>query len=378
MNTKLVYVLTCAPEKNYIEQALLSVFTTRHYNPSANIILIVDDQTNTLLIGKREEILNYTSEKIVVNLDPALSMMDKSRWLKTSVRNLVKGDFLFIDCDTLITQSLNEIDECEYPVAAVPESHLPIKKFNQHLYDKVDRLSSKLGWNIEEEQYYFSSGVIYVKDLPQNYELFDKWHTYWKEGCEKGVSIDQPSFAKANIQMNRPVKILDGIWNCVMYTHEAFAYSSKILHFCSFRNMSYVFEDRFLEKVKQEGIERNEFVKFSILNPYKTFIPFENVIYNYKMKDHFLLFKDIRGISKLVFENLGADFDDYIGKTRVESVAKSLLKNKYFRIGALLMTAYKFYRVKLNKNYKYVSNTCADNTTTPLLEARVSRNRALE
>ena len=135
MKAKLVYVLTCAPEKNYIEQALLSVFTARHYNPSANIILIVDDQTNTLFTGRREEILNYTSEKIVVNLDPALSMMDKSRWLKTSVRNLVKGDFLFIDCDTLITQSLEDIDKCEYPVAAVPESHLPIKKFNKHLYE---------------------------------------------------------------------------------------------------------------------------------------------------------------------------------------------------------------------------------------------------
>ena len=378
MNTKLVYVLTCAPEKNYIEQALLSVFTARHYNPSANIILIVDDQTNTLFTGRREEILNYTSEKIVVNLDPALSMMDKSRWLKTSVRNLVKGDFLFIDCDTLITQSLEDIDKCEYPVAAVPESHLPIKKFNKHLYEKVAGLSSKLEWNIEEEQYYFSSGVIYVKDLPQNYELFDKWHTYWKDGREKSVSIDQPSFAKAIIQMNRPVMILDGIWNCVMYTHVAFAYSSKILHFCSFRNMSYVFENRFLEKVKQEGVKESEFIKFSILNPYKTFIPFENVIYPYKMKDFSSLFKDIRSTSRLVFENLGADFDDYLGKTRVESIVKSLLKKKHFNSGALLMTVYKFYRVKLNKNYKYVSNTCADNTTTPLLEARVSRNRVLE
>ena len=159
--------------------------------------------------------------------------------------------------------------------------------------------------------------------------------------------------------MNRPVKILEGVWNCVMYTHVVFAYSSKILHFCSFRNMSYIFEDLFLEKVRQEGIEGNKFVKFSILNPYKTFIPFENVIYTYKMKDFSSLFKDIRSISKLVFENLGADFDDYLGKTRVESVVESLLKKKHFNSGALLMTVYKFYRVKLNKNYKYVTNTCA-------------------
>src|SRR5690606_39102023 len=109
---------------------------------------------------------------------------------------------------------------------------------------------------INDEINYFSSGVIYVKDLPQNYELFDKWFKYWSEGREKGISIDQPSFAKANIVMNRPVEILDGTWNSIMYTHDKLAYSAKILHFCSFRNMSYVFETPFLNKVKNEGVER--------------------------------------------------------------------------------------------------------------------------
>ncbi len=359
MKTKLVYVLTCAPEKNYIEQALLSVYTARHYNPKATIVLIVDDLTDKLLIDTRGEILNYISEKIVIDLQPDMTMMDRSRWLKTSVRNLVQGDLLFIDSDTIITQSLEEIDECVYDIAAVLESHLTIGSYNKYLYDKVAELSAKIGWNIDDEIYYFSSGVIYIKDLPLNYEIFNKWHTLWKKGREKGISIDQPSFAMANIAMNRPVKILEGIWNCVMYTHVTFAYSSKILHFCSFRNMSYIFEDRFLAKVKVEGVERNDFVKFSILNPYKSFIPFENVIYKYKPSDFCKLFSDIRNTSKQIYRNLGNDYDDYLGSTQVEKNVKRLFKNKLFIPGALLLTSYKFYRIKLNKNYKYVANTCA-------------------
>ena len=359
MKTKIVYVLTSAPEKKYIEQALLSVYTARNYNPTANIILIVDDQTKALLTGKRAEVLKYITDIIVVNLDSEMSMMDKSRWLKTNVRNLLKGDFLFIDCDTLITQSLIGIDNCKHSIAAVPESHLPIKRFNNYLYDKVNNLSAKIGWNIDEEKYYFSSGVIYVKDISENYELFDKWHRYWIEGREKGISIDQPSFAKANIAMNRPIKILSGIWNCVMYTHETFAYSSKILHFCSFRNMSYIFEDRFLAKVKDVGVEGNSFVKYSILNPYKTFIPFNNVINAYKHRDYCSLFSDIREMSKLIYKNLGNNYDDYVGSTWIEEIVKFLFKNKLFILGAFLLTFYKFYNVKLNKKYKYVANTCA-------------------
>ena len=64
MVTKLVYVLTCSPEKHYIEQALIAVFSARHWNPDAYIVLLVDDKTDALLVGKRSELLDYVSEKI--------------------------------------------------------------------------------------------------------------------------------------------------------------------------------------------------------------------------------------------------------------------------------------------------------------------------
>ena len=119
MNTKLVYVLTCAPDHYFIEQALLSVYTARYYNPDATIVLIVDDLTDKLLVGIRAEILEYISEKKVKILPKEMSMMQRSRWLKTSVRNIIDGDFLFIDCDTLIARSLLEIDTIPYELSAV-------------------------------------------------------------------------------------------------------------------------------------------------------------------------------------------------------------------------------------------------------------------
>lgn len=359
MITKLAYVLTCAPDNNYIEQALLSVFTARFYNPDAEIVLITDDLTDTVITGKRAELLKYFSEKIVVKLDPDLSMMQRSRWLKTSLRNLIKGDFLFIDSDTLITGSLQEIDKCEYNIAAVPESHLPVNKFNKYIFEKVDELSKKIGWNLNQEKYYFSSGVIYVKDFPENYEFYNKWFTYWFKGLSLGISIDQPSFAKANIKSGHPVKELDGIWNCVMYTHVEFAYSAKILHFCSFRNMSYIFENNFLEKVKIEGVENNEFIKYSLINPYMTFIPFDNVISKYGFKDFILMIKNLKKISYLVSINLDNNFNDFIGANRIELTVKNLFRKKMFLAGSLLLTVYKFYKTKVDKRYRYVSNTCA-------------------
>jgi len=361
MKTKLVYALTITPESNYCEQALISIYTARYYNPEAIIILVIDDKTNNLIVGKRSEILNYITDKIVIKFDDDLSAMQRSRSIKTSLRKYIKGDFLFIDSDTLITESLKEIDNINQNIAAVLESHLEVPEFTSELYEKVEKYAANLKWNLSAEKHYFSSGVIYVKDSPVCHEFFNKWHNYWKEGCLNGVCIDQPSFAKANIELGYPVKEIDGRWNCVMYTHVEFVYTAIILHFCSFRNMSYIFGDRFLEKVKNEGVGINTFIMNSILNPHKTYLPFENILFNFKIRNYFKLITEVKITAKNIYYHLDKFYDDYIGKTRIEAYSKILFQKKLFLCGSILLVLYKFYRVKLNKKYKYVSNTCAIN-----------------
>ena len=130
MKTKLVYVLTCAPEATYIEQALISIWSARYHNPDAHIVLLVDDKTDQLLVGKRAEVLEYITEKVVVPFeDVNATMMYRSRWIKTQVRDLVQGDLLFIDCDTIVNHSLDELDVLQCEVGAVCESNLPIVEF---------------------------------------------------------------------------------------------------------------------------------------------------------------------------------------------------------------------------------------------------------
>ena len=235
MRTKLVYILTCNPEATYIEQTLISIWSTRCYNPNAHIVLIVDNRTNQLLVGTRAEILNYITEKIVIKFeDENTTMMYRSRYIKTQVRNLVPGDLLFIDSDTIINHSLSEIDNCLYEVAAVPESHLPITQFHLSLYQSMNENAQKIGWNPEQEQLYFSSGVIYARDTPIAHQLFKLWHQYWVDGLSKEVKIDQPSLAKANIECGHVIQCINDKWNCIMFTYPRWAKDAYILHFSAF------------------------------------------------------------------------------------------------------------------------------------------------
>ena len=117
MKTKIVYVVISDEDDYYLEQALVSVYSVRLYNPNSQILLLIDSETNATIVGKREAILQYVSQKIVIDVPKQYSKMQKSRFLKTTLRQYIEGDFLFIDSDTIITGDLSDIDDISFDIA---------------------------------------------------------------------------------------------------------------------------------------------------------------------------------------------------------------------------------------------------------------------
>ncbi len=232
MKTKLVYVLVSTDNDLYWEQALLSVFSARYYNPTVEIILVTDDKTNATLQGKRAKILDYITTIKVIEINAEYTNQQRSRILKTTLRQRIAGDYLFIDCDTIITTSLSEADTFLFDIAAVQDAHISLQKspvFRNYLH-KIDK---KTGWNISQELLHFNSGVLYVKDNACAKKFYADWHNYWLESMQKGYSIDQPALAMANNVNNHIVCELPGEWNCQLRYGLRYFPSCKIIHFCA-------------------------------------------------------------------------------------------------------------------------------------------------
>lgn len=353
MRTKLVYVLTCAPEATYIEQALISIWSARYHNPNAQIVLFVDNKTRAILVGMRSEILSYISDCKVFDFDDDANMMYRSRYIKTQVRSLVDGDILFVDSDTIINGSLAEIDDCPYDVAAVFESNLPISQFHPSLHDSMAENARKIGWRLEEEQYYFSSGVIYAKDTPIAHALFEKWHNNWQQGLSLDIRIDQPSLAKANIESGRVIRPIDNKWNCIMFTYPRWAKDALILHFAAYRNMSFLFSKRVLGYIKEHGL--TDYVKYYILHPTHSYIPFESEFYHYKLGDYIKCFRILtRGVKK---------YANYIDTTFADcttmNIVYKFLHKKFYKLAVVTLLVLKWKNTRLNKKYKHTENICA-------------------
>jgi cellulose synthase/poly-beta-1,6-N-acetylglucosamine synthase-like glycosyltransferase len=229
MKTKLVYVLVSYDEQNdYLEQCLLSCYSARIHNADAEIILLVDNLTNDTLQGKRAEILKYISRKIVIDIAENYNAIRRSRIIKTTAREYVQGDFLFIDTDTVITQSLDGADQLQCSIGAVADSHVPIRK-NIAAWKYLKKIDRQLHWTTSEDIIHFNSGVLFVKDSPATVQFYKDWHSYLMQSMTKGITIDQPAFAMANKTHNL-VNELSGEWNCQLRYGLKYLDNCKIMH----------------------------------------------------------------------------------------------------------------------------------------------------
>lgn len=258
MKTKLVYVLTSNESDYYLEQVLLSAFSARMHNPDATILLVTDEQTNATITGKRALVKDYVSEILSVAVPENYSMMQRSRYIKTSLRNIVKGDFLYIDTDTIICDDLSDIDNFECSLGATTDG-------NKSLY--VDYTQPK--WSMLRTQCvlcnvpdtfngapFFNGGLIYAKDDDISRKLYSLWHSNWKRNVSMGVSRDQFPLLCANKEMGWVIQEIPPEYNCQITEQGLqYLYKAKIIHYYAMIQTNYLIGQRpFLEKIKEEGI----------------------------------------------------------------------------------------------------------------------------
>ena len=227
---KYVYVLTSCENDFYYEQFYISVTSLRLHNPQAFIIALIDSKTKKGLTEKRSGYERVVSQTIIVPAPETLSQKEVSRWIKTSILNYTSGDFLYIDCDTVITADIS----CDFPrnvhVGAVLDTHIPLSK--HHLAPYFEGQDKKLGFvSSFETRKRFNGGVIFCRDSSVGHDFFQKWHTLWLYSSKKGSHHDMPPLNQANYEMGEIITELDGTWNCQI-THNGLSFlaEAKIIH----------------------------------------------------------------------------------------------------------------------------------------------------
>lgn len=235
MKTQIVYVVTSSNDDIYMEQAFVSAWSCRHYTPDCKIILVCDQDTAiTMEQGTRRKYSDLLFDQIVVsNFDASQSMKERSRWLKTSLREIIEGDFLYIDTDTIICKNLSFVDDYTFELGFVQDLHSPMD--TRPATDTViDRIYSLYGFDYSSEPQFFNSGVSYVKDTVRTHQFYARWHELWKENCHKENGMfDQGSLNVANAQLGHLITVMSGDMNCQIMMSIQYLHTAAIVHFFS-------------------------------------------------------------------------------------------------------------------------------------------------
>lgn len=255
MNTEIVYILVSDDYDFYWEQALMSMFSLRLYNPTVSVTLITDQITDLGLSGKRQRLMSYIMNKIVVTVPKELTKKQRSRYIKTSLRKYIKGAYLYIDLDTIISSPFPENPFSDMICGAVLDEHVafPQKYWKGNFRDYQKKVPPLSHISLDK---YFNSGVMFVSDVPETHRLYIEWHKAWLEGMKKGMDFDQPALAVANNKCGNIIKELPGIWNCQINSNGlAYFFNACIVHyFASHGRSPFTLGNKdILKKIKEAG-----------------------------------------------------------------------------------------------------------------------------
>lgn len=235
MKTQIVYVLVSSEKDLYLEELWVSLYSLRHFHPADRVVVLADEPTAER-IKANAELHGMITDLKVVDVPDSYAPKDRSREIKTSIRQHIDGDFLFIDTDTVICQPLDEIDTLNVNnIAIVPELHGPFK--NHLTYKYVSRDTQRIfGIDVSDSPYWFNSGCMLVRDNSFTREFFAKWNENWKYSAfQKNNSTDQRALLKTDHDYGYIIECLPDMYNCQVAMSIKYFYDAKIVHFWHMR-----------------------------------------------------------------------------------------------------------------------------------------------
>ena len=230
MKTQIVYVVIGDKENYYVEESFLSISSLRLYNPDAVVTLLVDNKTALYIKTEWQILIDLINNLKIIDVPDSYTPKEISRYIKTSVRFNVEGDYLFLDTDTIITCSLDGVDHITGDINCVLDHHLDFQR--SFVYDKVcKKLLDVFQVDVSNATKYFNSGVMLVKDNEFAHKFYKCWHENWQYANNKNVVYDQIALIKTDYDFDYAIKEMDGAYNSQVLTSIEYMSSAKILHF---------------------------------------------------------------------------------------------------------------------------------------------------
>lgn len=270
MKTKIVYVVASLDDDIYMEQMIVSAWSARYHNPDCKIVLVCDQDTyNASIQGVLGKHIDLFTQILVKHFQPEQSMTERSRLMKTNIRNILNGDLLYLDTDTIVCGNLSYVDSFSFDLGFVFDNNC---SFDRYIIRKpiIQKMKKFFDMDVSEEKVYYNGGVFYTKDTDSNRSFFNHWNELWKYSKEQhGELKDQQPLMKANIDLGYPITEMTGNLNCQVVASVQYLHTADVIHIynCFMGKDSSIFpfyEDSVFYNIKKFGLTQE--IKENTLN----------------------------------------------------------------------------------------------------------------
>jgi Nucleotide-diphospho-sugar transferase len=221
------FVLTAKDLGLYPDMTAVAALSVRRLHPQAQIILVTDEPT-ARAIDRASHALGKIATGIVVRPTGTEDPCVGARYLRTILRQLIKGDYLYLDSDTVAVRPLDRgwPEGADLAVArdrnqwGITPLALP----------GVEKLRAKLGWKFRIDRY-LNAGVMFVRDTPAAHAFYAEWHRRWKQALSLGMWQDQFSFNSVIATGTATIAILPDRDNWVTHSTVMLRGRARIFHF---------------------------------------------------------------------------------------------------------------------------------------------------
>jgi hypothetical protein len=221
------FVLTAKHLGLYADMAAVAALAVRRLHPQARIILVTDEPTARAIDRRSHAVRDIVSEIIVRPTgtdDPGTS----SRYLRTVLRQLIRGDYLYLDSDAVAVRPL------DWGWPRVGDLALARDRNRRGItplaLPGIEKLRAKLAWEFRLDRY-LNAGVMFVRDTPAAHAFYAEWHRRWKQTLSLGMWQDQFSLDSASTTGIARIAVLPDRDNWVTHSTAMLRGRARIFHF---------------------------------------------------------------------------------------------------------------------------------------------------
>jgi len=173
---KVVYAVTSSGRDIYSVMTRVSVASIRISNPDFAIVLGCDDHSVVAMRQGRDPLLDEVDELLVCRTPPGDSAF-RNRFVKTQLRLLVDGPFLFLDSDTLVRDNISEVFLLDTDIACAPNLSKDNIEKQLSVYGEEILL---MGWS-HRQDVFVNGGVIFYNNTRGAALFAENWHLKWRD-----------------------------------------------------------------------------------------------------------------------------------------------------------------------------------------------------